>query len=119
MLVTGCSRLSESSAGTADTVTIQHEISPQPARVGATTVVLRLFDATRKPVVGAHIAMEADMTHAGMSPQFANAKETGPGSYDGQMQFPMAGDWVIFLHVMLPGGKKLEQQFDVKGVRPN
>jgi hypothetical protein len=31
----------------------------------------------------------------------------------------MAGDWVILLHVTLPDGKKLERQFDVRGVRPN
>jgi hypothetical protein len=114
-MMIGCSRPTESSA----TVTIQHEISPQPARVGAATVVLKVADAAGKPVAGAHIAMEADMTHAGMSPQFAGAKETGSGRYDGQLQFPMAGDWVILLHVTLPGGRKLEQQFDVKGVLPN
>jgi hypothetical protein len=31
----------------------------------------------------------------------------------------MAGDWVVLLHIALPGGKKLERQIDVKGVRPN
>jgi hypothetical protein len=31
----------------------------------------------------------------------------------------MAGDWVILLHIVLPDGQKLEQQFDVSGVRPN
>ncbi len=59
------------------------------------------------------------MSHAGMSPRFAEAKETGPGSYQARLEFAMAGDWVILLHVTLPDGKKLERQFDVKGVRPN
>jgi hypothetical protein len=35
------------------------------------------------------------------------------------LEFQMAGDWVILLHVTLPGGKKLEQQIDVRDVRPN
>ena len=49
-------------------VAIEHEISPQPARVGPATVTLKLADAAGKPITGAHIAIEADMSHAGMSP---------------------------------------------------
>ncbi len=58
------------------------------------------------------------MSHPGMSPLFAEAKETQPGRYESRLEFPMAGDWVILLHITLPGGKKLERQFDVRGVRP-
>lgn len=59
------------------------------------------------------------MSHPGMSPGFAEAKETDPGRYQARLEFPMAGDWVILLHVTLPGGKKLERQFEVSGVRPD
>jgi YtkA-like len=101
-------------------VRIEHEINPEPARVGPVTVTLRLADATGKPLTGAHIAMEADMTHAGMSPVFAEAREMETaGRYQGAIQFRMAGDWLILLHVTLPDGKKLERQIDVRGVRPN
>jgi hypothetical protein len=100
-------------------VAIAHEISPQPARVGPVTVALKLTGATGKPLTGAHIAVEADMSHAGMSPVFAEAKETEPGRYQTLLEFQMAGDWVILLHITLPDGKKLERQIDVRGVRPN
>jgi hypothetical protein len=99
-------------------VAIEHEISPQPARVGPVAVTLKLADATGKPLPGAHIAVEADMSHAGMSPEFAEANETEPGRYHAHLQFQMAGDWVILLHITLPGGKKLERQIDVRGVLP-
>jgi len=59
------------------------------------------------------------MSHAGMSPVFAEAKEAGPGRYQAHLEFQMAGDWVILLHVTLPGGKKLERQIDVRDVRAN
>ena len=59
------------------------------------------------------------MSHAGMSPVFADAKEVDAGRYQAHLEFAMAGDWVILLHVTLPGGKKLERQIDVRGVRPN
>jgi hypothetical protein len=116
LLIAACSRLVEAPPA----VTVEHEISPEPTRVGPATIVLKLIDAAGKPVRGAHIAIEADMSHAGMSPVFAEAmeKEPEPGRYRAHLEFPMAGDWVILLHVTLPDGKKLEQQIDVRGVRP-
>jgi hypothetical protein len=59
------------------------------------------------------------MSHAGMSPLFAEAKEEQPGRYQARLNFQMAGDWIILLRVTLPGGRKLERQIEVRGVRPN
>ncbi|MFZ0322378.1 MAG: FixH family protein [Candidatus Sulfotelmatobacter sp.] len=115
MLHAGCSRPVASSAS----VAIEHEISPEPVRVGSATLILKLADASRKPVTGAHIAIETDMSHAGMSPGFAEAKELEAGRYKAPLEFQMAGDWVILLHVTLPDGTKLERQIEVMGVRPN
>ena len=114
LLVAACSRPVEAP----DLVTIEHEISPEPARVGLATIVFKLADAAGKPITGAHIAIEADMTHAGMSPRFAEAKEEAAGRYNTHLEFQMAGDWVLLLHVRLAGGKKLERQIEVRGVRP-
>jgi YtkA-like len=111
----GCSRPAEPP----DLVIIEHEISPAPARVGVATITFKLADAGSRPITGARIAVEADMSHAGMSPAFAEAQEEQPGRYQAHLNFKMAGDWVILLHITLPGGKKLERQIEVKGVRPN
>jgi hypothetical protein len=115
LLITGCSRPAKSPP----VVEIENAISPQPARVGPATVTLKLANGAGKIITGAHIAIEADMSHPGMSPFFAEAKETEPGRYEGHLQFQMAGDWVILLHVTLPDRTKLERQIDVRGVRPN
>jgi hypothetical protein len=115
MLIAGCTRPAESPP----IVEIEHEISPQPARVGPVTVTLKLADSAGRTVTGAHIAVEADMSHPGMSPLFADATEKEPGRYEAHLEFQMAGDWVVLLHVTLPGGKKLERQIDVRGVRPS
>jgi YtkA-like protein len=115
MLIAGCSRPAAPSAS----IAIEHEISPEPARVGPAVITIKLADGAGKPVNEAHIGVEADMTHPGMSPVFAEAKETDPGRYQAHLEFPMAGDWVVLLHVTLPGGAKLERQIDVRGVRPN
>lgn len=115
LLATACSRPADSSR----TITIEHEISPAPARTGPAGVTFRLIDAAGRPIAGAQVAVEADMAHAGMSPVFDNAREIEPGRYQAHLRFEMAGDWVILLHVTLPGGKKLERQIDVPGVQPN
>ena len=67
---TGCSRPADLSRS----VTIEHEISPEPARVGPAVVTLRLADAVGKAVTGAHITLEADMSHAGMAPVFGRSE---------------------------------------------
>jgi hypothetical protein len=112
---TGCSRPSDS----ASAIAIEHELSPEPPRIGPVVVTLRLADSAAKAITGAHITVEADMSHAGMSPVFGEAKEIEPGRYRANLTFEMAGDWVILLHAALPGGEKLERQIDVKGVRSN
>jgi YtkA-like len=115
LFIAACSRPADS----ARTIRLEHEISPEPARVGPVTVTFRLSDSAAKPIAGARIAVEADMSHAGMAPVFGEGNEIAPGRYQAHLTFGMAGDWVILLHVVLPGGQKLERQIDVSGVRPN
>ena len=109
----GCRKPTE----TSPSVAIAPEIAPWPARVGAATVTLRISDAGGHAVSGARVTLEADMSHAGMRPEFGEARETAAGRYQGRLAFTMAGDWVVLMHVTLAGGRKLERQMDVKGVR--
>ena len=111
--VTGCSRPTDAFP----VVTIEHAVSPEPPKVGLATVVLKLADAAAKPVSGARITLEADMSHAGMAPVFEEASETEPGQYKAHLKFGMAGDWIVLLHIQLPGGQTLERQFNVAGVQ--
>lgn len=110
----GCQRTNEPLAD----LKIEHEISPQPARVGPVTVTLSVTDTSSRPVSGLHLKMEADMSHPGMSPVFADAAETQPGRYQSQLSLGMAGDWVVLVHGTLGGRKVFDQQFDISGVRP-
>ncbi|HEX4486562.1 MAG TPA: FixH family protein [Terriglobales bacterium] len=114
-LFSGCSkhRVDETTPG----LDIKHQISPDPPRVGADTLTLNLSDATGVPINKARIALEADMLHPGMAPRLFDVKELGNGQYQSQLQFEMAGDWVVLLHVTLPDGNTQDRQFDVKGVQ--
>ncbi len=92
---------------------------PSPPRVGPAAIILALSDSSAKPVTGAVIDLEGDMSHPGMAPVFAKSTESAPGRYNAALTFPMAGDWFILLHVTLSNGTRVERQIEVKDVRAN
>lgn len=98
--------------------TFVHEITPQPPRVGPVTIALNIKDTSSAPLAGAHLNLEANMSHAGMAPVFAEAGETTPGRYRSVMELSMAGDWHVTVHVTLPDGRKLDHDFEITGVEP-
>jgi len=114
LIVTACHRSTESSVD----ISIEHELTPQPARAGPAILTLRLHDAA-KPIAGAQVMIEAIMSHPGMAPVFASAKEIEPGRYQAGLEFSMGGDWIVLLHLTLANGQKLERQFEIRGVRSN
>ncbi|HXC72140.1 MAG TPA: FixH family protein [Pyrinomonadaceae bacterium] len=95
-------------------LTLTHEVSPNPPRVGPVTIKLRLTDTAGRQVAGARIMLEANMSHAGMVPVFADVREEEPGRYQSTMDLSMAGDWFILVHVTLPDGRKLDRQFEMR-----
>ena len=112
LLSSACRKASDLSSQ----VTIQLEGHQQSLRVGQQTMSFTLKDALGKSVTGARVSLEANMSHAGMAPVFADATEVGPGSYRGVVEFSMAGDWIITVHARLASGQTIERQFDIKGV---
>jgi hypothetical protein len=92
-------------------------VTPQPPKVGPATVVVTLSDADGKPLSGASVKLEGNMTHAGMKPVFADATEVTAGRYEASLEFTMGGDWFIIVRATLPDGRSVEQQVDVPGVR--
>jgi YtkA-like len=115
LLALGCRKPVEPQSG----VSIEYGISPQPVRVGPAVLTVKLRDAADKPVAGARVTFEANMSHPGMAPAFAEAKEGEPGQYQGSVEFAMAGDWVVLIHVTLPDGRKLERKVNVANVTSN
>jgi hypothetical protein len=112
LAVSGCHR----SAGAAQGIAVEESIAPQPVSMGSEAVTLRLADAAGHPLTHAHIQVEGDMNHPGMAPVFSNAIETAPGSYQAPLTFTMGGDWVVLAHITLADGRRIERQWDVKGV---
>jgi hypothetical protein len=113
LLLSGCSRSNNSLTQ----VTVETEVRPQPTHVGPVTVDFKIKDGSGQPVTGARARLEANMTHPGMAPVFADATEVSPGLYRCPIELSMAGDWVILIRITLSDGQQLERPFEVRGVR--
>lgn len=112
MLLSGCRNQS------APNLTVVYEVSPRPARVGDVTITIRLTDGSSKPISGARVVLEGNMSHAGMAPVFATTNEIGPGQYRTNMNLSMAGDWQVLAHLTLPDGRDVDYGFEIKEVAP-
>lgn len=98
-------------------VTLESSITPAPPALGAATLTIRLLDAARRPVSGARLQAEVQMSHPGMGPAVTTAVERAAGVYEAPLQFTMRGDWVVLVSGTLPGGETVRHQIDIKGVR--
>lgn len=99
-------------------LTFAYEISPQPPRVGTVMVTLDIKDASGAPVSAARLNLEGNMSHAGMVPVFSEAREIATGRYQSVIELSMAGDWNVTVHVTLSDGRKLDHEFEIRGVEP-
>ncbi len=109
----GCQRSSAQSAPAGITVTVD----PVPPRVGEpATVTIILRDAQGNPVNVSDLRVVGSMTHAGMKPVVAKAREISPGRYVATLEFTMGGDWFIVVQGVLPDGEPFEHTVDIPGV---
>jgi hypothetical protein len=94
------------------------KVAPSPPRTGAATLSLTLTDASSgRPLRGAEVKVEGDMTHPGMEPVLSTAREVAPGRYEAPFKLTMAGDWVLLINGRLRDGRTFERQVTLPGVR--
>lgn len=102
---TNTTSTSSPSATSLEGLKIRTELSGDPALGTAQFNVYVLDDGNG--VSGAEVKVTGDMTHAGMVPVLADAKEVEQGLYASEgFEFTMAGDWIVTTEVKLPDGKK-------------
>lgn len=86
-------------------------------KVGPAAVEVTIRSADGSPLGGAQVALRGDMNHAGMKPVMVQMREVSRGTYlADDFKFTMAGDWLLTVEAVLPGGEKVERTFDVPGV---
>jgi hypothetical protein len=118
LAATGC-RPPAAPAEAAPDVSLTWRVTPDPPAAGPVRLSLALTDAaTGRPVPGAAVRIEGNMSHAGMRPVVGTAREVSPGTYEATLELTMAGDWFLLVDAELPGGRTLDRQMSLPGVRP-
>src|SRR5262245_34055966 len=104
LLAAACAR----PARTSGSIMVDAQFAPRIARSGQGMVAVNLTDSAARPVTGAHIRAEGNMSHPGMAPVFAECRESEPGRYQAELDLGMRGSWVILLDIRLANGEKIE-----------
>ena len=114
LLLGGCGR-AQQAAGyqTNDTYQVSFATKPTPPVIGDGQVTVTVLDAQGKPVDGARVALEANMNHAGMTPEYADIMSGTNGVYTGPLKWTMGGEWYVDAKITLPGGEVLRRRFPV------
>lgn len=100
-------------------MTVSWAIEPAPPVAGSDTVaVITLQDDRKQPVRGATLQLEGHMSHPGMAPVTSSVTDRGDGTYEGRLQFSMAGDWIVVVTGELPDGRRITRQLEIAGIRP-
>ncbi len=92
-------------------------VAPTPPIVGPNRLVITLTDPSGSPQTAHEVRVEGTMTHAGMVPVHANARDEGEGRWVvPDFEFTMGGDWILILRITLPGGEEAERRHDLRVV---
>ena len=111
----GCQPAADESS----TIAMDWSVTPRPPTAGPVLLALQLTDrGSGQPLPGATVGITGDMTHPGMKPVFATAREVAPGRYEAAVELTMAGDWVFSIDARLRDGRGFERQFELRGVQP-
>ncbi len=96
-------------------LTLEVGISPTPPGVGPARLLITLTDSTGTDLADALIAVEGNMSHAGMVPILDTARMISPGNYLVEnFEFTMAGDWILTLEAILPDGRATTLRMDTQ-----
>jgi hypothetical protein len=116
LLLVGCGRVQQANPTTSDSYVVTLAADPAPPVVGDAAVSVTLRDAAGRPVENAQLAIEANMSHAGMTPVMANSAAGKDGVYRVPLTWTMAGDWVVDVKFTLPDGQKITRRFPLQVV---
>ena len=118
LLALGLSSACGRGTGASPRVVPAWTLTPSVSVVGPATLTITLREPTGGAVTGATVHLEGHMSHPGMAPIVADARERASGVYEIPFAFTMQGDWVLLVSAALPGGGRVERRIEVANVRP-
>jgi hypothetical protein len=95
--------------------TISYQIPEGQDSLGESIIEIKVKDVkTGEAVEDARIQIEGNMSHPGMAPVFAKVLEIGDGVYKAQINFNMAGDWILTANVLAKDGRRGDGSFKLR-----
>ncbi len=114
LLAAGCGRIEAARPASNPDIVFSLAVQPNPPVVGPAELVVTLLDRAGKPVEGARLEVEGNMTHAGMQPAFGQGAGGQGGRYAVPMNWTMSGDWVVTVKATMPGGQTASKDFSLR-----
>ncbi len=114
LLLAGCGRVQQADPATPDNFSVTLATDPAPPVVGDGAVIVTLHNTIGQAVDGAQLTVEANMSHAGMTPVMADGAAGKDGVYRAPLTWTMAGDWYVDVKFTLPDGQKITRRFPVQ-----
>ena len=111
LLLAGCGRIQQANPATQDSYAVTLAADPAPPVMGDGAVIVTLRDAAGQPVDNAQLAIEANMSHAGMTPVMADGAAGKDGVYRAPLTWTMAGDWYVDVKATLTDGRTINRRF--------
>lgn len=108
LLAAGCAQPDRPSQ-----LTLSWTIAPDPPSVGPARLSVTLTHDAR-PLTGARVRFEGNMTHPGMKPVRAEAREMAPGRYEAELGLTMGGDWIVSVEATPEGGDVLRNEIRLR-----
>jgi hypothetical protein len=114
LLLAGCGRVQQANPATPDSYVVTLAADPAPPVSTDGAVIVTLRDAAGQPVDNAQLEIEANMSHAGMTPVMAAGAAGKDGAYRVPLTWTMAGDWYVDVKFTLPDGQRITRRFPVQ-----
>lgn len=93
-------------------LTIALVSAPNPPVRGNSLLEAIVTDAQGKPVTGAQVYLDLDMTNMSHGKNVVLAEPKGDGHYAGRVFFMMPGPWRVITIVQRPGQQTTQARFD-------
>lgn len=109
----GCGR----APAATDDVRVAVTFVPEKPSVGrAVLTEISVLDRQDRMVEASGLRVEAHMTHPGMAPVIVTPRARPDGVHEADLQFTMAGDWMMHVTGTLADGRRLDEWIEVRGV---
>ena len=113
LLAAGCGRSQSAVTETKDDYQVSFATDPAPPDQGAGSVIVKIKDKQGQGVDAARVSIEANMSHAGMTPEKADATIGAGGEYRLPLNWTMGGAWYVDVKITLRNGEVIRRQFPV------